>query len=100
MAKKQSGIPATYDQQQMMRKQRQQVVAKQGKEQMAYAQGSKDAAVAKPVSKPTDYSKARSQPSTSLEELQTKLADAQKRGASMLAKQLKLQIESTKRAGK
>lgn len=103
MPKKTSGgIPATYEQQQMMRQQRQNIVNKKNKEQMAYVQGSEDAAAAtKKQSQSVDYSKARSggYSGPSLSTLSEMLERAKASGSASRIKGIEDQIRIAKKQG-
>lgn len=103
MPKKQSnGIPATYEQQQMMRQQRQNIATKKGKEQMAYVQGKGAAESAvKQRSQSADYSKARSggYSGPSLSTLNDLLERAKTSGDAGRIKRVQAQISQAKKAG-
>ena len=103
MPKKQAnGIPATYEQQQMMRQQRQHMMDKKAKDQMAYVQGSGDAAASvKKRSESVDYSKARTggYSGPSLETLNQMLERAKASGSASRIKGIEDQIRIAKKQG-
>lgn len=102
MPKKSSGIPATYEQQQQIRQQRQRMMGNKNKDHMAYVEGSGSAAAgAKKRSESVDYSKARTggysgPPLATLDKL---LEGAQASGDAARIKRIKDQIAAAKKAG-
>jgi hypothetical protein len=102
MPKRQAnGIPVSYEQQQEIRKQRQRIMNKK-QDQMAYAQGSGDAAAAaKKQSEAVDYSKARSggYSGPSLDMLNQMLERAKASGSANRIKGIEDQIRIAKKQG-
>lgn len=97
---KKTGIPSTYEQQQMMRQQRQNLT--KGKETMAYVQGNGAAeSAAKKQSQSVDYNKARSggYSGPSLDTLNEMLERAKASGSASRIKGIQDQIRIAKKQG-